>query len=902
MALKKLVSDLTQGLTAYPNHNTPSDSGGFNYGGSTSVFDTKLFQQRNLSYKKPLSRQDNPEPLIPQLLPGVDQEPSNSILYLDDAQDGFIRGGVINAIKRAAYDNIRMNRFFDTGEGIIFIGMQQSLQLTNPIIQEGGGDLANTFEDFLNLGIGLNSSISNTNRVFNHTNLVKQISEGGYTGVYYNRAGANPTIQSEDQNKYEAVHKPGRKFDANRMGEFNKTSGLESGNRLITLGKKLSVGHNSIVGNSFELSSPQSLMQNAVGFDIGDLRETWNDIKRSFNEFINNPLETLSENTGDNVGFNPGENILYQYSGGPGSTYGIGDTILYRYQRTSGEYDHQGHPLSYQSYFDPKNALTTVIGGSTFLNKDGEFSPMSFLTDTVNENLFGGNNILGSDSIFLNDSGKLTGGSILEGLANQIFGEDTVSFVTDLFDGNGFGSPDGDYDDGTSGQGSYLIGKTQSISGVTKKDKILKASIDGSPKPGFIATPFKSLKGKGKGSTLYKPDGVVDQLRTQIEDIENFPEGVGKVVNFNPKNPYDYKPGALKMSEDGRKRLGEEIETFTVGEDYKGNHYYSKTQAKKVQNDTGRNYTREQRIGLGNPGELFDDKLLNNYTSVVYKDKRIDKINALDIHRVKNNTFTDAAYRDLIRFRFEAIDTENPSQQDVMVFRAFLDNYGDNFNSEWKDFKYNGRGEPFYVYQGFKRSVNFSFKIAAQSRFEMMPLYRKLNFLCTTTAPDYSDDGRIRGNFIKVTIGSMLDRVPGFLTNISLKWQKDYPWEIAIGNPETGNTIDSKMLVLPHVLDVSCQFTPVHNFVPRKSITDSPFFATAHGDNLGTTGTRAFYSKGASTLSQQKTSIIAGSTSNPLSSNIDNDGDGIPNFIDADSIIDDAIGDFVGPLNFNNIG
>ena len=83
MALKKLVSDLTQGLVAYPNHNTPSDSGGFNYGGSTSVFDTKLFQQRTLSYKNPLSRQDNPEPLIPQLFPGVNQEPESSILYLN---------------------------------------------------------------------------------------------------------------------------------------------------------------------------------------------------------------------------------------------------------------------------------------------------------------------------------------------------------------------------------------------------------------------------------------------------------------------------------------------------------------------------------------------------------------------------------------------------------------------------------------------------------------------------------------------------------------------------------------------------------------------------------------------------------------------------------------------------
>ena len=50
MALKKLVSDLTEGLTAYPNSNTPSDSGGFNYGGSTSIFDTKVFNQRSIPY------------------------------------------------------------------------------------------------------------------------------------------------------------------------------------------------------------------------------------------------------------------------------------------------------------------------------------------------------------------------------------------------------------------------------------------------------------------------------------------------------------------------------------------------------------------------------------------------------------------------------------------------------------------------------------------------------------------------------------------------------------------------------------------------------------------------------------------------------------------------------------
>ena len=50
MGLKKLLTDLKGGLKAYPNHNTPSTSGGFNYGGSSSVFDSKQFNQRSLKH------------------------------------------------------------------------------------------------------------------------------------------------------------------------------------------------------------------------------------------------------------------------------------------------------------------------------------------------------------------------------------------------------------------------------------------------------------------------------------------------------------------------------------------------------------------------------------------------------------------------------------------------------------------------------------------------------------------------------------------------------------------------------------------------------------------------------------------------------------------------------------
>ncbi len=823
MALKKLVSDLTEGLTAYPNSNTPSDSGGFNYGGSTSIFDTKVFNQRSIPYSQPLSRQDNPEPLIPQILPGVNQEPNESTIFITDSPDGFIRGGETNAIKRAATDTVRMNKFFISGEGVSFISNQKALQRSNPLIQEGGGNVGNILEDLLNGSIGTSFNFANTNRTFNEGNLIKQISEGGYTGTYFNRAGSNPEIQAATQNKYEAVHKPGRKFDANKFGNFSNQSGLESGNRLISLGKKLGVGSRL----SFNGSGGDSLMQTALGFDVGTYIDTFNDIKNNFNQFLSNPLESLSQpgpfSPNPEIGFKPGENIIYQYSGGPGSIYGVGDTILYRYERTSGDFDHQGHPLSFSKYYELQNETANKASENDFSN---------LLTSTLNNNLFGGNNILGSGGLLFDNNFNFNPlNNIVEGLATQVFGEQTVGFATDLFN-NGIGAALPDLN-GQVARGSYLIGNMNSLEGIRDNFRLTIGDISGNPTSGFIKHTYRSPSKKDGTlgfSTEFKPDDVAKKISEGKEPAPT----IGKVINptnYLNLNPEYYKPDPNQISKEGRKRLGEDGST-NVTDTYDGEHYYSKILSQKVDNDSGRNYTFESRLGAGRPGILFNGKLNNEYSVTTNKDQRIDKINALDIHRVKDETFTDVAYRDLIRFRFEAIDTNNPTEVDAMVFRAFLDSYGDSYNSEWNNFKYNGRGEDFYTYGGFKRSVNFGFKIAAQSRFEMKPLYRKLNYLATTLAPDYAvgEQGVMRGNFIRVTIGALLNRVPGFLTSMDIKWQKDYPFEIAIANPETGET-DSEMNVLPHVLDVSCNFTPIHDFVPRKSISDSPFFGLRTGDD-----------------------------------------------------------------------
>jgi len=257
----------------------------------------------------------------------------------------------------------------------------------------------------------------------------------------------------------------------------------------------------------------------------------------------------------------------------------------------------------------------------------------------------------------------------------------------------------------------------------------------------------------------------------------------------------------------------------SLGRPYIGTNYQGDI------NFNNRKYYRESRIGTGNPGAEYRKDGRNSYIFSnnnrydTYLDTKVDKLNMLDIVKFNGRPIIPEA-RDLIKFRFEAVDNDNPNKSNVMVFRAFLDDLKDNYNASFNEFNYNGRGETFYTYNNFKRDIGFSFKVAAQTRHEMMPLYRKLNYLVSQTAPEYKK-GRMRAGFVRLTIGSWCDRIPGFIQNINLSWQKDYPWEISIDSPEGGQ--DTDMLVLPHVLDVSVTFLPIHNFTPQRSVTDSPF-------------------------------------------------------------------------------
>jgi hypothetical protein len=220
----------------------------------------------------------------------------------------------------------------------------------------------------------------------------------------------------------------------------------------------------------------------------------------------------------------------------------------------------------------------------------------------------------------------------------------------------------------------------------------------------------------------------------------------------------------------------------------------------------------------GNPGDPRISRDNRTFTSYVQgTDVGIDRLNALSPFMVNegDSPFENPYAKDIIKFAFEAISNDNPTKTTALVFRAFLSGISDNHAAEYNSFRYLGRGENFRTYQGFDRTVNFSFKIFAQSRPELRPMYEKLNYLASQVYPDYSPQtSAMRAPIIKLTIGDYLYRTPGFLESINITIEDDTSWEIA---SLAGEKESRAVGELPHYLNVTVSFKPIMDILPRRA-------------------------------------------------------------------------------------
>ena len=237
-------------------------------------------------------------------------------------------------------------------------------------------------------------------------------------------------------------------------------------------------------------------------------------------------------------------------------------------------------------------------------------------------------------------------------------------------------------------------------------------------------------------------------------------------------------------------------------------------------NYQNKNY--EQNFNFNDPGQRSGKSYANYVNGVEYTNGSgvpttqvgaVDKINALPIYR-SGQFSTDPKYNDFVKFVIAPIDNNDPAFSTFMHFRALLDSFSDSYNASWNATKYLGRGENFYTYDSFTRTVSLSFTAAAQSKQELIPMYKKLNYLASQLTPDYSPSGYMRGPLIKLTVGGYLYEQPGFIQDLSYDLITEAPWEIGI-NTEGG--VDNDVKQLSQMVRVSSfTFVPIHTFVPSK--------------------------------------------------------------------------------------
>ena len=201
--------------------------------------------------------------------------------------------------------------------------------------------------------------------------------------------------------------------------------------------------------------------------------------------------------------------------------------------------------------------------------------------------------------------------------------------------------------------------------------------------------------------------------------------------------------------------------------------------------------------GFQDTGNEYD-KITN---SSDYSKNTLDKIYYNSASDRTSNVFNSA--KDLIDFEIFIVNGTNQNET-KLKFKAYIDDFSDDYSANWATQTYMGRGEEFYRYNKFTRNIGLSFTAIADNKENLQKMYAQLNTLASSLAPSYTSQGYMSGNLHRLTVGNYIKKQYGILTGLSFKIPEDSPWEIESGKQ------------LSHYIEVSgFKFNVIHDFRPN---------------------------------------------------------------------------------------
>lgn len=676
--------------------------------------------------------------------------------------DGLISGGMTTAVERSALDTARIAKWMASPKGLLWVVKQVGLGLTNPKVESIGGP----FTRQTRIHSGLASLLSVPTTAF---------------GIHFTRHGV-PFLN--DTASYENVIK------FKQALSFN-----DPYSRLISLKKELFFDLPGIPGPG---KFATSLIQKA-----GPLRKA--------------------------AGFGSGTPIL-SLSGlaGPGSVYGIGLTTIKRhYNSTNLPNDAISAPKSEQtSKINPnskKGPYASERAGYNSFAKEG--ATQSQQIESILEKISG---IFGTEYKAKEKPGKNYNSYQFKGRSEA--GGEISKESKDLADRKRYSdkqyagilraTTNHDFDANKDSLGNT----SANVDALTKSDSdlpydSLSTSLNNVTKDNL--TP--GAKNNGNGI----PDKYIE---TNTAKVASYPNSPNNPINDYITLAYNKIPRMDgRTLNDFRNNINEanpnltDIQKGIVGINPDPQYYTTND----IQNKDG--------YGLGTPGKVGRNRSTPNIfikkgndfsirggsKTVLTSDSTFegDMITALDIG---GGEPYPGNHKDFIKFFFE----DGTQGTNIMAFRATLNGFSDSFSPGWDRIDIMGRPDGAYLYSSFERSVSFNFTVAATTRSEMIPMWRKLNYLSTYTMPDIINNQKPSGPMLRFTIGDLFYRTPGFLTSLSYTIPDDATWDIA------EDATEQVAKQLPMMMEVSVALTVIGDYRPQKmgrSYSLSPGGGTAAG-------------------------------------------------------------------------
>lgn len=136
---------------------------------------------------------------------------------------------------------------------------------------------------------------------------------------------------------------------------------------------------------------------------------------------------------------------------------------------------------------------------------------------------------------------------------------------------------------------------------------------------------------------------------------------------------------------------------------------------------------------------------------------------------------------DLIAFFF--YDVVN---QKYIPFRATIKAISEGNTAFWDELRFVGRADQLYSYNGFSRTLSFSFNVVINSISELLPSWKKINYMASVVKPSNYTRSETSANtfnrfivppMFMITVGDLYKYQPMVIRNVTVNIPEDAIWE-----------------------------------------------------------------------------------------------------------------------------